>query len=75
MMKEDKELAPIPILMVTAVNMEHPEYGFSPETDEYYLPVDGFVDKPIELDDLVNKVKQMLERRISKWANWPTPSP
>jgi DNA-binding response OmpR family regulator len=74
-MKEDKDLAPIPILMATAVNIEHPGYGFSNETDEYYLPVDGFIDKPLEFDDLVQKVKQMLEKKISKWVNWPTPSP
>jgi len=74
-LKEDKDLAPIPILMVTAINIEHPEYVFSNETDEFYLPVDGFIDKPVELDDLVQKVREMLEMKISKWANWPSPSP
>lgn len=70
-MKQDKVLAPIPILMVTAVNIKNHGFGFSPQTDEEYLPVDDFIDKPAQPEDLVQKVEKLLKMKISKWVNWP----
>jgi two-component system alkaline phosphatase synthesis response regulator PhoP len=48
----------IPILMLTAIHSTTP-LRFEPEID--YLPVEMFVDKPIDPDDLVNKVNWLLE--------------
>jgi CheY-like chemotaxis protein len=73
-MKQDSDLASIPILMVTAVNMKYPALGFSPKTDGDYLPVDEFINKPADPVDLVQKVKKLLTLKISKWANWPDPA-
>jgi CheY-like chemotaxis protein len=50
----------IPILMLTAIHSTTP-LRFGP--DEDYLPVDEFVDKPIDLDDLVRKVASLLDRQ------------
>ena len=47
----------IPILMLTAIHSTTP-LRFSPEED--YLPVDDFVEKPLEPDDLVKKVEALL---------------
>jgi CheY-like chemotaxis protein len=47
----------IPILMLTAIHSTTP---LRFETDIDYLPVELFVDKPIDPDDLVNKVKWVL---------------
>jgi len=69
--KKDKELAYIPILMITAVNVKYPKFGFSPDTDEEYLPVDDFIDKPVQPEELIKKVDQLLKQKISKWVNWP----
>ncbi len=69
--KQDQVLAPIPILMVTAVNIRYPTFGFSPEKDGEYLPVDDFIDKPAQPEDLVDKVKKLLKMKTSKWVNWP----
>jgi hypothetical protein len=33
---------------------------FGPDMD--YLPVDAFIDKPIDPDDLVSKVKELLSK-------------
>ncbi|MCM8804300.1 MAG: response regulator [Candidatus Omnitrophica bacterium] len=70
-MKQDKELAKIPILMITAVNIKYPQFGFSPETDKEYLPVDDFIDKPVQPEALLKKVEELLKQKVSKWANWP----
>lgn len=73
-MKQDKALAPIPILMLTAVNVQHPTYRFSPDSDGEYLPVDEFIDKPAQPEELVEKVKKLMQMKISKWVNWPNPA-
>jgi CheY-like chemotaxis protein len=49
----------IPILMLTAIHSTTP-LRFEPDID--YLPVELFVDKPIDPDDLVNKVDWLLTR-------------
>jgi CheY-like chemotaxis protein len=47
----------IPILMLTALHTTT-DLRFGPEED--YLPVDAFVDKPVDPDDLVGKVEALL---------------
>ncbi|MDT8401467.1 MAG: response regulator [Bacteroidales bacterium] len=72
--KHDKNYSSIPILMLTAVNVEHPDFNFSPESDGEYLPVDSFLDKPVRSDELISKVEELLEQKTSKWQNWPEES-
>lgn len=48
----------IPILMLTSIH-DTTSLRFGPEED--YLPVDAFVDKPIEPDDLLEKVTALLK--------------
>ncbi len=67
-LRQNKTLSYIPILMVTSINVELPQFHFSPETDGAYLPVDGFIDKPAQPEDLTQKVKELLSLKISKWA-------
>ncbi len=69
--RQDKKLADIPVLMVTSVNRQYENMEFSPDTDNEYLPVDDFVDKPIQPKELVRKVEKLLEMKTSKWVNWP----
>jgi DNA-binding response OmpR family regulator len=71
--KLDKKYSPIPILMLTAINAEKPEFKFSPETDGEFLPVDSFLDKPVRMDELTGKVEELLKKKTSKWQNWPEP--
>lgn len=49
----------IPILMLTAIHSTTP-LRFEPDID--YLPVELFVDKPIDPDDLIRKVDWVLNR-------------
>ncbi len=49
----------IPILILTALHTTTP-LRFGPDQD--YLPVDDFIDKPIDPDELVRKVNMLLTR-------------
>ncbi len=50
----------IPIVMLTALHSTT-DLRFAPDAD--YLPVDAFIDKPIDPDQLVNTVNALLARR------------
>ncbi|MHC4985146.1 MAG: response regulator [Planctomycetota bacterium] len=57
---EHEDLKDIPLLMVTAINANSP-LGFSArDIDETWLPVSDFLEKPVELEALRNKVNDML---------------
>lgn len=47
----------IPILMLTAIHTTTP-LRFTPEKD--YLPVDAFIEKPLDPGDMVAKIEEML---------------
>jgi len=55
---EYKQYRNIPILMLTSIHSTT-SLRFGPMED--YLPVEEFVDKPIDPDDLVQKVEKLLK--------------
>jgi len=57
---ELKQFKSIPILMLTAIHSTTP-MRYEPDID--YLPVELFVDKPIDPDDLTKKVAWILGRQ------------
>jgi CheY-like chemotaxis protein len=57
-----KHFKDIPILMLTAIHSTTP-MRYEPDID--YLPVELFVDKPIDPDDLIKKVSWVLGRKKS----------
>ena len=59
---EMKQFKNIPILMLTAIHSTTP-MRYEPDID--YLPVELFVDKPIDPDDLTKNVAWILNRRKS----------
>ncbi len=58
-LREEHKLMNLPILMLTAVHsVREVPYRFAP--DEEYLPVDVFMDKPIEPEALIETIEDML---------------
>ena len=62
-LKKDPQFKNIPILMLTAVE-KRTGIGFkSTAGDPVWLPVDAFMDKPVEPQTLLAEVKKLLSRK------------
>ena len=60
MRHENETLKMIPILMLTAINARFP-LGFGPnDIDSEWMPVTGFLEKPVDFDVLRDKVSKLL---------------
>jgi DNA-binding response OmpR family regulator len=70
-LRYDRQFSDIPILMMTAINAEKPFFKFSADSDGEFLPVDAFLDKPVDTDELLLKIEILLKQKTSKWRNWP----
>jgi CheY-like chemotaxis protein len=67
-LKKDPRYQDIPILMLTGVE-ERTGIGFkSTAGDSEWLPVNGFLDKPVEREVLLDEVKSLLSRRTRHGA-------
>lgn len=58
-LKSDPNLKHIPILMVTGV-ARTTGFTFSQEQDGYWMKTDDFADKPIDPDQLLTRIEQLL---------------
>jgi two-component system alkaline phosphatase synthesis response regulator PhoP len=65
--KNSKSTASIPIIMLSAINEKGVYAGtFSNnDRDDSWLPVDQFIEKPIQNDQLLQKIKTVLARKSS----------
>jgi len=60
--REEHGLTELPILMLTNVHtVKEAPYRFAPDAD--YLPVDVFLDKPVDMQTLVDTIQEMLGER------------
>ena len=59
-MRQDPELESIPILMLTAVGERTGVDVKSSAGDPTWLPVDAFLEKPVEPDVLFSKIEELL---------------
>ena len=59
--RDDEKLRGLPVLMLTAIE-DKTGFKFSPEDDEDYLPVEEFVTKPVEPEELVQRVKALIDK-------------
>ncbi len=58
--RQDQDLKGMPIIMLTAVN-QNMDYSIDAETDEGYLPVDKFMEKPVEPSELLSEIAKLLQ--------------
>lgn len=56
---EYRDYAKIPLIMLTGVSQKM-HMKFSPAHDGEYLPVDEFLEKPVRVEPLLEKVKKLL---------------
>ena len=56
-MKQDAELSSIPIVMVTSVS-SRTGFSFNRDRDEDFLPVNEFLEKPVDPRVLLDKVRE-----------------
>jgi len=59
--KADPLYKQIPILMLTSV-ADVTGFGFSQELDGYWMKTDDYAEKPIMPDELLKKVKELLDK-------------
>ncbi len=62
-LKEDPEFKNMPILMMTGVKDKTGIDFKSSAGDPTWLPVDGFLDKPVDPDTLVAEVEKLLQKK------------
>ncbi len=58
-MRNNEEIKDIPIIMLTAVGQET-GFSFDKDKDEDFLPVEEFLEKPVDPDKLIEIVKTTL---------------
>jgi len=58
---EYRAYSEIPILMLTGISQKM-DMKFSPQTDKDYLPVDEFIEKPIQFEALLEKVGKLIHK-------------
>jgi len=62
-LRQEPDTAETPILMLTAVT-ERTGYGFDPERDEDFLPVNEFLEKPVSPRRLIDLVRKHLPTSV-----------
>jgi len=61
-LKGDEATAGIPIIMLTSVSQKT-GFEFSPETDADYMPVDVFLEKPVDPDRLLETMAEVMGKK------------
>ncbi len=58
--RQNKKIEKLPIILLTAVNQEFPMDFSSDDIDEDWIPVQDFLEKPVDMKDLMEKVHKLL---------------
>ena len=62
-LRETQETKDLPVIMLTAVNQEFP-MGFSAkDIDKDWMPVQDFIEKPVDIPKLITKISNLLQSR------------
>jgi len=63
--QSDETIKHVPILMLTAINSKFPLGFCDKDIDDAYMPVEDFLEKPVDFDVLKNRVNTLLKNRSS----------
>jgi len=60
--RSEEDLKEIPIIMITAVNQdaEMAKFHFEQESGMEYMPVNVFMEKPIEIEELLEEIDKLI---------------
>lgn len=60
--KQTEEIEDLPVILLTAINQEFPMDFSAKDIDQDWMPVQDFVEKPVNIPDLIEKVNEMLAK-------------
>ena len=56
----------LPVILLTAINQEFPMDFSSQDIDQDWIPVQDFIEKPVEISNLLKKIRQLLSESNKK---------
>ena len=59
--RKTAQIKNLPIILLTAVNQEFPMDFSSKDIDPDWMPVQEFIEKPVQIDELVAKIKKLIQ--------------
>jgi len=66
--RERKDLKKLPVILLTAVNQELPMDFSSKDIDPEWMPVEDFVEKPVNFEELLGKIKIFYHREAVDYS-------
>jgi CheY-like chemotaxis protein len=60
--RQRRELKDLPVILLTAVNQEFPLNFSAKDIDPAWMPVQDFLDKPVQFNQLLPKIKKLLKQ-------------
>lgn len=62
-LRETQETKDLPVILLTAVNQEFPMDFSAKDIDKDWMPVQDFIEKPVDIPQLITKISNLLQSR------------
>ena len=62
-LRETQETKDLPVILLTAVNQEFPMDFSAKDIDNTWMPVQDFIEKPVDIPQLITKISNLLQSR------------
>ena len=59
--RQNEEVKDLPVILLTAINQEFPTDFSNRDIDSDWMPVQDFLEKPVDFIELIGKIKEMLK--------------
>jgi DNA-binding response OmpR family regulator len=60
-LRETQETKDLPVILLTAVNQEFPMDFSAKDIDKDWMPVQDFIEKPVDMPQLITKISNLLQ--------------